>query len=109
MSPNWSEMPQLICRDFIPDTEGPSRTWLHKYVLPEDRLQVMATINQAIATKSLFEIEHRVLRTDTSLAWTDSHAVPILNADGEIVEWFGTAQDVIIHKESGGGAEEGPG
>jgi hypothetical protein len=46
----------------------------------------MAAINQAIATKSLFEIERRVLGTDPSPAWTDSHAVPILNADGEIVE-----------------------
>lgn len=31
---------------------------------------------------------------DGGLGWTFSRAIPLKNADGEIVEWFGTASDV---------------
>jgi PAS domain S-box-containing protein len=37
MSPDWSEMRQLYGRDFIADTIEPSRTWLQKYIFPEDQ------------------------------------------------------------------------
>jgi len=100
MNPDWTEMRYLRGRDFVPDTEGPSRTWVQKYIHPEDQPQVMAAISQAIATKSVFELEHRILRADGSLGWILSHAVPMLNAHGEIVEWFGTAKDVTSRKEA---------
>jgi hypothetical protein len=43
--------------------EGPKRTRLHKYVLPEDRPQVMAAVSQASATKSLFARDVTFLMT----------------------------------------------
>ena len=58
----------------------------------------MEVINEAIRTKSIFELEHRVLRVDGSLGWTFSRAVPLLDANGEIVEWFGAAGDVTERK-----------
>jgi PAS domain S-box-containing protein len=100
VSPDWSEMRQLRGRDFIPDTEAPSRTWLQKYIHPDDQPHVMAVINQAIATKSIFELEHRVLRVDGSLGWTFSRAIPLLNANGEIIEWFGAASDITGRKRA---------
>jgi signal transduction histidine kinase len=98
MSPDWTEMRYLRGKDFIPDTEGPSCAWLQKYIHPEDQPQVMAAINRAVAAKSVFEVEHRVLRKDGTLGWTFSRAVPMLNSMGEIVEWFGTAKDVTAAK-----------
>ena len=98
MSPDWTEMRYLRGRDFIPDTEEPSRTWLQKYVPAEDQPQVLAAVNNAVATKGVFELEHRVLRKDGTLGWTFSRAVPMLNAGGEIVEWFGTAREVTSSK-----------
>jgi PAS domain S-box-containing protein len=100
MSPDWSEMRQLHGRDFIPDTEAPSRTWLQKYIHPDDQPNVLAVINQAIRAKSIFELEYRVLRVDGSLGWTFSRAIPLLNADGEIVEWFGAASDITARKQA---------
>jgi two-component system, chemotaxis family, CheB/CheR fusion protein len=100
MSPDWSEMRQLHGRDFIPDTHTPSRTWLQKYIHPDDRPQVMEAIKQAIRTKGIFELEHRVLRVDGSLGWRFSRAIPVLNAKGEIVEWFGTASDITECKQA---------
>ena len=46
----------------------------------------------------MFELEHRVIRVDGSLGWTYSRAVPRLSADGEVIEWFGTARDVSERK-----------
>ncbi len=98
MSPDWSEMRQLHSRGFLANTEKPSRTWLQEYIPPDDQPHVTAVINEAIRTKSIFELEHRVRRADGSLGWTFSRAVPLLDANGEIVEWFGAASDITERK-----------
>lgn len=100
MSPDWSEMRLLEGKDFIADTNDPSRSWLEKYIHPEDQAHVMATIRESVRTSGTFELEHRVFRADGSLGWTFSRAIPLLNADGEVVEWFGTATDVTEHKRA---------
>ena len=98
MSPDWKEMRFLEGKEFVPDTTDPSRTWLQKYIHPEDQDFVMASIRKAIETKNVFELEHRIIRADGTLGWTYSRAVPILNDDGEILEWFGAAADVTRRK-----------
>ena len=60
----------------------------------------MAVINNAIRTKTIFEMEHRVLRADGTVGWTFSRAVPLLNRDGNIVEWFGAASDITTRKRA---------
>ncbi len=57
-----------------------------------------AAIDEAIRNKIIFELEHRVLRVDGSLGWTFSRAIPIRNADGEVIEWFGAASDITERK-----------
>jgi PAS domain S-box-containing protein len=100
MSPDWKTMLYLRGRDFIPDTEKPSGTWLQTYIHPDDQADVMAVINEAIRTRSTFELEHRVRRLDGSLGWTFSRAIPIQNARGEIIEWFGVASDISERKRT---------
>jgi PAS domain S-box-containing protein len=102
MSPDWKMMLYLHGRNFIPDTQQPSNTWLQKYIHADDQPYVMAAIDEAVRTRSKFELEHRVRRVDGSLGWAFSRAIPIKNADGEIIEWFGTATDITERK----GAEE---
>src|SRR5262249_22172726 len=87
-------------QDFIPDTNNPSSSWLETYVFPQDRPAVLEAINEAIRRKSLFQLEHRVRRVDGSAGWTLSRAIPRLNAEGEIVEWFGAAMDVTERKRA---------
>jgi signal transduction histidine kinase/CheY-like chemotaxis protein len=98
MSPDWREMRQLHGRNFIADTHEPTAQWLHEYIHPKDQPRVLAAIDAAIAAKGLFELEHQVLRVDGEMGWTQSRAVPLLDADGAIVEWFGTASDVTDRK-----------
>jgi signal transduction histidine kinase len=100
MSPDWSEMRQLQGRDFIADTTAPNRSWLDKYIHPDDHALVLAAIRDAILGKTTFELEHRVLRVDGMLGWTFSRAIPILGSDGEIVEWLGAASDITARKEA---------
>ena len=100
MSPDWSEMRQLDGREFIADTEHPSGEWLQKYIHPDDQQRVLSAINLAIRTRAKFELEHRVLRRDGTLGWTVSRAIPILDDNGKIREWLGTASDVTRRKEA---------
>jgi signal transduction histidine kinase/CheY-like chemotaxis protein len=100
MSPDWREMWQLQGRDFVANTHAPSGGWLEKYIHPDDRALVWDAIQKAIRDKSPVQLEHRVLCVDGSPGWTFSRAVPLLNPDGEIVEWFGAATDITARKQS---------
>src|SRR6185437_2611565 len=100
MSPDWNEMRQLDGHGFIEDTQAPTRNWIDVYIHPDDQSLVLKTIRQAIETKNVFELEHRVRRVDGTLGWTLSRAVPILDEDGNIVEWFGAAGDVTARKSA---------
>ncbi len=100
MSPDWKEMRYLDGRDFIPDTKSHSREWLAKYIHPDDQPAALAVISEAIRDKTIFELEHRAPRSDGSFAWVHSRAVPLFDASGEIVEWFGAASDVTPRKKS---------
>jgi signal transduction histidine kinase len=98
MSPDWNEMRHLEGKDFIADTQTPSHDWVRTYIYPEDQALVNAAIENAIRTKDIFELEHRVLRADGSFGWTFSRAVPLFDEHGEIIEWFGAASDVTARK-----------
>jgi PAS domain S-box-containing protein len=100
MNPDWSELQQLDGQKFVVDTEKPSGAWLQNYIHPDDQSQVMVAINEAVRTKSTFELEHRVRRIDGTFGWTFSRAVPLFDAKGEIIEWFGAASDITERKRS---------
>jgi PAS domain S-box-containing protein len=100
MSPDWSEMRELDGRGFIADIGKPTKDWLNQYIHPDDQPLILRTIREAVQTKSMFELEHRIRRTDGTLGWTYSRAVPLLNITGEIQEWFGAASDVTARKEA---------
>jgi len=98
MNADWSELGQLDGRTFIAATAESTRDWLTKYIHPEDQPRVASAVADAVRSKRPFEVEHRVLRADGTLGWTLSRAVPLLGADGKVVEWFGTASDVTERK-----------
>ena len=100
MGPDWAEMRRLDGRGFVSDTAEPTERWMERYIHPEDRPLVEAAIGEAVRTKGVFELEHRVLRVDGTLGWTLSRAVPIVGAGGEVLEWLGTASDVTARKET---------
>jgi PAS domain S-box-containing protein len=84
----------------LANTTAPIEDWVAKYIPEEDLAGVRDAIDRAIRTKSLFELEHRVRQAGGDLGWVLSRAVPLLGADGEIVEWFGAAADVTARREA---------
>ena len=98
----WQHMLHLHGRSVLADTAAPSATWLETYIPPADRPAVEAAIQAAIAGRQFFALEHRVFRADGSVGGMFSHAVPVLDAHGEVVEWFGTATDITARKHAEG-------
>jgi PAS domain S-box-containing protein len=98
MSPDWSQLRELEGRGFLRDTLDPNHFWLDDYIPAEDQGALHAAIAKAIREKSMFELEHRVHRIGGGHGWTLSRAVPMLDKDGEIEEWIGTASDITERK-----------
>lgn len=100
MTADWQQSHPLEGRGFLADDDRPSDRWLEERVPEDERPTVLNAIAEAIAGKTPFALEHRVIRADGSIGWTSSRAVPIIGTDGEIVEWFGTASDVTQAHEA---------
>lgn len=98
MSADWSVMSQFHGDDFLADTTVPDPDWRSKYIHPLDQQRVQTTTDAAIKSKSVCELEHRVLREDGSVGWTVSRAVPIFDENGDIRKWFGAANDITAKK-----------
>ncbi|MBB3265800.1 PAS domain S-box-containing protein [Azospirillum sp. OGB3] len=100
MNVDWTELRQLDGHGFLTDTTDGNKAWLEQYIHPDDQPQLLEAVREAIRTKSAFDLEHRVRQADGSLGWTHSRAVPILDADGEVCEWFGTASNITSRRST---------
>ena len=100
MSADWEELHPLDGRGLVASNGAPVRGWMEKYVPPSEHARVSEAITRARATKSLFELEHRVFLADGSTGWTLSRAVPVFGPEGEVVEWFGAASDITRRKQA---------
>nr|WP_293835685.1 PAS domain S-box protein [uncultured Arsenicibacter sp.] len=97
---DWKEIKQLTGKPFMQDLQKAGHDWILSNVHPEDQQAVKAAIDQAVATREGFELEHRVMQDDGRISWIFSRAVPILDKQGVILEWFGTASDVTERKRA---------
>ena len=82
MNADWSEMGMLEGRAFIDSTTEPSRSWLDHYIHPDDQTEVRKAVQDSVEKRSLYELEHRVIRIDGTLGWIHSRAVPIFDEIG---------------------------
>ncbi len=101
ISPDWREVqPQPESRTAALPPGLTGHDWLVRYVHPEDQPRVRAAVDEAIRTGGAFEIEHRVQRGDGSTGWVISRAMPLIDDDGRVVEWFGTVSDESERQEA---------
>jgi signal transduction histidine kinase len=98
MSPDWTEVREFDGHDFLGGAPVPQRHWLNGDIHPDDESSVWRDIQEAIRTRSVFDREYRVRRSDGAWGWTHSRAVPLLDANGETYEWFGAAADVTARR-----------
>jgi len=99
VSPDWSELRAVDGRGIVADITTPARNWIDAYVAAEDQPRFRAAIDRAIRTRCLFEITTKIHRLDGSTGWVLSRAVPMIETDGEIYEWYGTAADITERHE----------
>ncbi|WP_267433314.1 PAS domain-containing protein [Sphingomonas sp. GM_Shp_1] len=63
-------------------------------VHPDDAAATVAAWNEAVAAKGQFIHEHRVRRHDGVWRTYAIRALPIIGADGELIEWVGVHTDI---------------
>jgi PAS domain S-box-containing protein len=61
---------------------------------PDDKQPAWDAWNQAIATGGTYSIECRLRRADGAYRWFLTRGVPLRDATGSIVKWFGTCTDI---------------
>ncbi len=100
MSADWATMLPLEGRELVASSDRPLTdwAWLDQNLPRDEHARVRKAISDAIARKSLFELEHRVVRPDGSTGWTLSRAVPILDENQGLDTWFGAASDITERK-----------
>lgn len=67
---------------------------------PEDRPLVAAAREVATETRTPLNGEYRLRRADGSWCWTNVRAVPVLDAQGEIVKWVGMNIDISARRDA---------
>lgn len=71
--------------------------WL-SLIHPDDRDSTLKQWQYAVASKIPYKIEFRILRADGVYCWHLTSALPIYNASGEHICWFGSAMDISEQK-----------
>ncbi len=93
---------QLIGPGFAHEYSEPEKQrgdWLN-YIHPEDRNRTLETWKRAVASRSLYEIEHRNLHSDGTYHYYFSRGVPIISPEGEVREWIGSSIDITGRKRA---------
>ncbi|MBV9081479.1 MAG: PAS domain S-box protein [Acidobacteriaceae bacterium] len=73
--------------------------WL-QVLHPDDHERVGATWAEALREGQSYELEYRLRRFDGSYRWFVARAIPLRNAEGQILEWFGSSTDIHELKRS---------
>jgi PAS domain S-box-containing protein len=68
------------------------------FIHPEDLDGIVAKWRASLASGEIFEYETRVRRADGQYRWMFHRKVPLRNADGGIVKWYGSSLDVEERK-----------
>ncbi|MCU1298585.1 MAG: hypothetical protein JWO91_2863 [Acidobacteriaceae bacterium] len=67
---------------------------------PEDRAKWKGTIDRAIAEKSDYEVEFRILLPDGTVKYIHTVGHPVLNASGDLIQFMGSATDISDRKRA---------
>src|SRR6201987_45502 len=83
-----------------PRESSPSRENFRQQIHPEDRDWVRKRFEEALRKKVDTFAEYRVLLPDGTVRHINASGHPVLNEDGELIEFVGTATDVTERKRT---------
>ncbi|AKI98556.1 Chemotaxis protein methyltransferase CheR [Archangium gephyra] len=72
--------------------------WLEA-VHPEDRERSVRSWEDALSTRTSFQVEHRLRHHDGSYRHMLARAVPVLEKDGSVREWVGAHRDITRQRQ----------
>jgi PAS domain S-box-containing protein len=85
---------------FDPEKGPPAFEERLQRIHPEDRAKWQAAIDLAIAEKSDYEVEFRILLPGGTVKYIHTVGHPVLNAAGDLVEFMGSATDITERKHA---------
>jgi len=68
------------------------------YIHPEDVEGILAKWRACLATGKIFEYETRVRRANGEYRWMFHRKVPVCDANGNIIRWYGSSLDIEERK-----------
>jgi PAS domain S-box-containing protein len=86
--------------DFDPENGPPAFEECGRRTHPEDRAKWQSAIDRAIAEKSEYELEFRILLPDGSVRHIHTVGHPVLNASGDLVQFVGSSTDITERKRA---------
>lgn len=87
-------------QQYIGETAVREGHWLFDSIHPEDRDRCLAAWEEAIATATPLEIEHRTRSQDGVYRWYLTRALPQIEQDGGPGAWFGVSTDIELQKQA---------
>ncbi|MCC6169594.1 MAG: PAS domain S-box protein [Caldilineaceae bacterium] len=75
---------------------GGARRVIH----PDDLHRVLAAWTAALQAGTPYEAEMQLRAADGSYAWFLVRSLPVRNADGEVIKWFGTSTNIDTRKRA---------
>jgi PAS domain S-box-containing protein len=96
----WSEEEYRL---FGLDPAGPSPAYdvmLSTCIHPGDAALVHETFTKAMQSRSIYELEHRIVQPDGSVRWVYERAHPYFDEQGNLVRYIGTTLDITERKQA---------
>ena len=85
---------QWVAYTGVSESEQLDLRWLDRVIHPDDRHRTREHWLGAVAGHHPYDIEFRIRAADGSYRWFQTRGLPVRNANGTIMKWFGTCTDI---------------
>jgi signal transduction histidine kinase len=99
-SADWLELQPLPGGNLLGHDSKVCATWLQDYVHPDDHLNTLRAIEQALRHGDRFDVEHRLWRHDGEFRLMHTRAIAARDSAGKVIEWIGTAADITDERHN---------
>jgi PAS domain S-box-containing protein len=72
----------------------------YELIHPEDRPAVASSWQEAQSSQTVWQAQYRLQRGDGTYHWHLGRTVPVLDSEGNLLEWFGVGTDIEEQKQT---------
>jgi len=83
-----------------PDRDRPSYLDYYALMHPEDREEVQEQFERAVADRTNFNHQYRIIWPDQTIRFVHGQARPLFDSNGKLIEFVGTNTDVTARKQA---------